>query len=141
MWIYDKDLNQVIVKKLDKALGATPAALLTGNDALETNFDLSGRRDHGVEYVNAKPKTTDTGFDSVRIGLKEHGATCDGNCTPFGQTTTLMFGSFERNPQLDASTFCFTLPQAPCCRWLTSSASSIRRRRSRKRPRPISLTK
>src|SRR5258705_12430201 len=27
LWIYDKDLNQVTVRKLDKALGGSPAAL------------------------------------------------------------------------------------------------------------------
>lgn len=111
LWIYDKDLNQVIVKKLDKALGATPAALLTGNDALETNFDLSdGGTTDGIEYVNAKPKTADTGFDSVRIGLKDNVPRVMELHDTFGQTTTLMFAAFERNPQLDASTFRFTPP-------------------------------
>ena len=41
LWIYDPDLNQVVVRKLDQALGATPAALLAGDDALEKNFELT----------------------------------------------------------------------------------------------------
>src|SRR5882757_8210387 len=41
VWVYDRDLNQVIVRKLDVALGATPAALLAGDNALETNFALT----------------------------------------------------------------------------------------------------
>ena len=48
VWVYDKDLNQVIVRPLDAALGATPAALLAGDNALERNFTLvdggDGRR-------------------------------------------------------------------------------------------------
>ena len=32
LWIYDKDLNQVTERKLDKALGASPAALLAGSN-------------------------------------------------------------------------------------------------------------
>ena len=32
VWIYDEDLKQVTVRKLDAALGATPAALLAGNN-------------------------------------------------------------------------------------------------------------
>ena len=32
LWIYDKDLNQVTVRKLDRALGASPAALLAGSN-------------------------------------------------------------------------------------------------------------
>ncbi len=38
LWVYDRDLNQVIVRKLDRALGSTPAALLAGDSALETEF-------------------------------------------------------------------------------------------------------
>ncbi len=44
LWIYDPDLNQVIVKKLDGALGSTPAALLAGDDELENNFTIDQRR-------------------------------------------------------------------------------------------------
>src|SRR5687768_18560666 len=31
VWIYDRDLNQVTVRKLSNALGSTPAALLAGS--------------------------------------------------------------------------------------------------------------
>ncbi len=41
LWIYDRDLNQVIVRKLDAALGSSPAALLSGDNALERNFELA----------------------------------------------------------------------------------------------------
>ena len=53
VWMYDADLNQVTVKKLDQALGSTPAALLAGNNEIERNFDLidGGRRD-GLELVD-----------------------------------------------------------------------------------------
>ena len=40
VWIYDQDLRQVTVKKVDAALGSTPAALLVGGNALEKNFTL-----------------------------------------------------------------------------------------------------
>ena len=39
VWIYDADLNQVSVRTMDKALGATPAALLAGA-ALDKDFEL-----------------------------------------------------------------------------------------------------
>ena len=32
LWMHDPDLNQVTVRRVDKALGVTPAALLTGED-------------------------------------------------------------------------------------------------------------
>jgi outer membrane lipoprotein carrier protein len=35
LFIYDKDLNQVTVKKLGDALGSSPAAILFGSNDLE----------------------------------------------------------------------------------------------------------
>ena len=112
LWIYDKDLNQVIVRKLDRALGATPAALLAGGGALENNFTLTdgGSRD-GVEYVEAKPKTADTGFELVRIGLSGNAPKTMELRDTFGNVTTLRFGAFERNVAQDANVFRFTPPK------------------------------
>ncbi len=112
LWIYDKDLNQVIVRKLDRALGATPAALLAGGGALENNFTLTdgGTRD-GLEYVEAKPKTPDTGFELVRIGLAGNAPKSMELRDTFGNVTTLRFGAFERNVAQDANVFRFTPPK------------------------------
>lgn len=111
LWIYDKDLNQVIVRKLDRALGSTPAALLAGGGALETNFELTdgGSRD-GVDYVEAKPRTADTGFERVRIGLVGNAPRAMELRDTFGNVTTLRFGAFERNVAQDANSFRFTPP-------------------------------
>jgi outer membrane lipoprotein carrier protein len=111
LWIYDRDLNQVIVKKLDRALGATPAALLAGNNTLEANFDLSDAGSaEGLEYVEAKPKSADTGFERVRIGLKDNLPRRMELQDSFGHVTQLTFNTFERNPALDPGTFKFVPP-------------------------------
>ncbi|OHC90792.1 MAG: outer membrane lipoprotein carrier protein LolA, partial [Sideroxydans sp. RIFOXYD2_FULL_59_7] len=39
-WLYDADLEQVTVRKLDAALGSSPAALLSGNNEIERGFLL-----------------------------------------------------------------------------------------------------
>src|SRR6266850_1259634 len=41
VWIYDRDLNQVTVRRISKALGSTPAALLAGSSDIEQAFELS----------------------------------------------------------------------------------------------------
>jgi outer membrane lipoprotein carrier protein len=111
LWIYDKDLNQVIVRKLDRALGASPAALLAGGGALENNFDLTdGGTKDGLEYVEAKPKTADTGFERVRIGLAGNAPRSMELRDTFGNVTTLRFGAFERNVAQDANVFRFAPP-------------------------------
>ena len=54
LWIYDEDLNQVTVRKLDQSLGYTPAALLAGNNEVVKAFSLTeqGTKD-GLEWVEA----------------------------------------------------------------------------------------
>lgn len=111
LWIYDRDLNQVIVRKLDLALGSSPAALLAGDNALEKNFDVSdaGRGD-GLEMIDARPKSADSGFGRVRIGFKDNLPRVMELTDAFGNVTTLLFGTFERNPALDAAQFRFVAP-------------------------------
>ena len=112
LWIYDRDLNQVIVRKLDRALGSTPAALLAGDSALEANFDLTdaGSRD-GLDFVEAKPRTPDTGFERVRIGFADNLPRVMELKDTFGNVTTLTFGPFDRNSAQDAAQFRFVPPQ------------------------------
>jgi outer membrane lipoprotein carrier protein len=111
LWIHDHDLNQVIVRKLDRALGTSPAAILAGDNALERNFTLTdGGVGEGLEYVNAFPRTADTGFERVRIGFKDNLPRVMELADSFGNTTLLQFRGFERNVELDAGAFRFTVP-------------------------------
>jgi len=112
LWIYDRDLNQVIVRKLDRALGASPAALLAGSNALESNFDLAdaGTAD-GLDFVDATPKAADTGFERVRIGFRDNLPRTMELRDTFGNVTTLTFGAFDRNPVLDPGLFRFVPPK------------------------------
>jgi len=111
LWVFDRDLNQVIVRKLDVALGSTPAALLAGDSALEKNFDLTdaGGSD-GLAWVEAKPRSPDTGFQRVKIGFADNLPKTMELRDTFGNVTTLRFGAFERNVAQDANAFRFTPP-------------------------------
>jgi outer membrane lipoprotein carrier protein len=112
LWVYERDLNQVIVRKLDVALGSTPAALLAGDSALEKNFDLTdaGRSD-GLDYVDAKPRTPDTGFARVKVGLSDNLPRTMELTDTFGNVTILTFSHFQRNPALGPELFKFVPPQ------------------------------
>lgn len=116
LWIYDKDLNQVTVKKLGGALGQSPAAILAGSDELEKNFVIKdGGVKDGLEWLEATPKTKDTTFETVRIGLRRDGTGASlavmELADSFGQTSVLTFGKMERNPALAADAFRFTPPK------------------------------
>ena len=111
LWIYDKDLNQVIVRSLDRALGQSPAALLAGDNALERDFELTdGGTLDGLAFVAAKPRSPDAGFERVRIGFRDNLPRTMELTDLFGNVTTLTFAGFERNPALDRGQFGFVPP-------------------------------
>ena len=112
VWIYDEDLKQVTVRRLAKALGSTPAALLAGAADIEKAFDLSDAGDKdGLAWVEAKPREKEAGFERVRLGLGVSGVEAMELVDHFGQTTKLRFSSIQRNPKLDGSEFRFTPPK------------------------------
>lgn len=112
LWTYDKELNQVVVKPMGQALGASPAALLAGDNTLEKNFVLSeGGEAEGLAWIDAKPKSNEAGFEHVRMGFKDGVPLVMEVRDNFGQTTRLQFSNFERNPAQSADLFRFTPPK------------------------------
>ena len=110
--IYDKDLNQVTVRKLGDALGSTPAAILFGSSDLDQSFALkdAGTSD-GIAWLEASPKSRDTAFEAIRIGFRNGELAAMELKDALGQTTMLEFSRVERNPKVDASTFEFVPPR------------------------------
>ena len=110
--IYDKDLNQVTVKKLGDALGGTPASILFGSNDLDKNFELKDAGVHdGVAWLEARPKTRDTAFERISIGFRNGELAAMELRDALGQVTMLTFSDVERNPKIEASTFTFTPPK------------------------------
>lgn len=110
LWSFDPDLNQVAVKKLGAAFGASPAALLAGQD-LDKYFELKeGKASDGVEFVEATPKGADTSFERIKIGFVARQPVSMEIHDSFGQVTLLLFTQFEANPPLAAELFRFVAP-------------------------------
>jgi outer membrane lipoprotein carrier protein len=112
VWIYDRDLNQVTVRRISKALGSTPAALLAGASDVEKAFELSdaGTRD-GLEWLEAKPREKEAGFERIRMGFGVAGIQAMELVDNFGQTTLLRFSGLVRNPKVEAAEFRFEPPK------------------------------
>ena len=112
LYIYDRDLNQVTVRKLGDALGSSPAAILFGSNDLDNSFTLKeGETRDGIEWLQATPKSRDTSFDAIGIGMRDGVPVAMELRDAFGQMTLLTFTRFERNPQLSASQFRFVVPK------------------------------
>ena len=112
IWIYDEDLKQVTVKKLDQALGSTPAALLAGNNEAMRAFNLSDQGTKGgLEWLEALPRDKEGNFERIRMGFGSSGLEVMELLDGFGQTTVLKFVSLQRNPKLDPGLFRFSPPK------------------------------
>jgi outer membrane lipoprotein carrier protein len=112
VWIYDRQLNQVTVRKLTAALGSTPAALLAGGRGIESAFALTegGARD-GLEWMEARPREREAGFELVRMGFGPNGLQAMELTDNFGQVTRLTFKNLVRNPEVNPSDFRFSPPK------------------------------
>lgn len=111
IWLYDSDLEQVTVRKLDATLSATPAMLLSGRGTLEQNFTVTQTASEGaIEWVRMEPKRDDTDFKWVRLGFAGRELRFMQLADKLGQTTHLELSKLERNPPLDPARFTFTVP-------------------------------
>ncbi|HLX00487.1 MAG TPA: outer membrane lipoprotein chaperone LolA [Trinickia sp.] len=112
LYVYDKDLNQVTVRKLGGALGASPAAILFGSNDLDKNFTLkdAGVKD-GIDWLELTPKAKDTQFQRVGIGFRDGNLEAMELHDVFGNVTLLTFSNIQKNPPLKADTFKFVVPK------------------------------
>ena len=112
LWIYDPDLQQVTVKRMDQAISSTPAALLAGREDITALFSLrdAGTAD-GLEWVEATPKTPDTGFDKVRLGLKDKQLVAMELFDQLGGHSSLRFTELKPNAPVSPDAFKFTPPK------------------------------
>ena len=112
LWIYDKDLNQVTVRKLDRALGASPAALLAGSNEIEKSYTLKAAGESGgLDWLDAVPRAQDTAFERIRLGFGKTGLEAMELKDQFGQTTVIKFADLERNVKIAPAAFNFTPPK------------------------------
>ena len=112
LWAYDEDLEQVTVRKLDSAIGSSPAALLAGNNEIEKGFNLTDAGEkEGLEWLEAMPKGKESNFQNIRMGFSGKLLAVMVLKDYFGQVTIIHFSHMEVNPKLPDDSFRFTPPK------------------------------
>lgn len=112
-WLHDVELNQVTVRKIDVALGSSPAALLSGNNEIERGFQLKDiEAKDNLEWLQATPRTQDTSFEKILMAFNAQSELVVMELLDvFGHTTVLRFSKLKRNPQLSPQLFKFVPPK------------------------------
>ena len=109
---FDPDLAQVTERKVDAAIGTSPAAILFGSGSLEQSFVVTALPSKdGIDWLRAKPRTADAGFSRVDIGMKYNLPVRVELLDSFGQTTRVDLSGIVPNPKLGEGEFRFVAPK------------------------------
>jgi len=112
VWVYDVELKQVAVRRMEGALGNTPAMLLAGKGSLDANFTIKDLGHQGeLDWVQMKPKKSDGGFEDIRIGFTGGKLRMLEMIDGFGQMTRVTFREARENPAIPADRFRFQPPK------------------------------
>ncbi|MBA2648508.1 MAG: outer membrane lipoprotein chaperone LolA [Legionella sp.] len=112
MWVYDKDLEQVTVKKQTKELGGTAALFLSGdNETLGHDFDVSQKEQEGMMIFDLRAKSTQANFQTIQLIFKQNTLTSLRLLDQLGQITIVTLSNMQINPKLSSTLFQFTPPK------------------------------
>ena len=111
LYFYDEGLRQVTVREASEAIQATPAAVLFGVGDLDEAFKLSEVGQYnGVAWVEAVPRSADSGFDRIRIGMRDGLPVVMEVVDAFGQINRFEFSNLSTNERIPAERFHFKVP-------------------------------
>lgn len=115
LFFWDKDLSQVIIKKFDQAVHATPTAILLGMPSWEHDFILSDkspvRNDGTLRWLNIFPKKKDRGFEELNIAFRNGIPETMEIKDAFGRISQFEFKKIILNPSLKPELFIFSPPE------------------------------
>ena len=115
LWIYDVEMEQVIVKDLDLALGDTPAVLLSGGANIADKFEVKEITEEmqggsSLYWLQLLPKQQEASFEKLLLAFAGDNLQIMELKDAFGQVTRLTFSRLEQNPVIDSSVFTFVPP-------------------------------
>ena len=112
IWIYDPELEQVTINRLDLTVNGTPAMLLSGKTKIRDSFEVEHVEQHGdLTMIDLAPKTANTDFKTVRFTFNQQQLLALLLTDKLGQSTQLQFSQTKTNPKLSDSQFTFVPPK------------------------------
>ncbi|MGL5743506.1 MAG: outer membrane lipoprotein chaperone LolA [Legionella sp.] len=112
IWVYDKDLEQVTVKKQNKGLGGTAALFLSGYDNTVTRDFNVTQTNMGNELIfDLKSKSAKANFQRIKLVFNQNNLTGLELYDQLGQVTTVRLSQIKLNPKLSIGLFQFKTPK------------------------------
>ena len=112
LWIYDEDLDQVIIKNIKNQIGNSPAAILGGNVNINNLYVvIRMKSDDGLEWLELTPRDINSEYKTIRLAFKNNQLQKMVLFDNLGQKNAITFLDSKRNPQLNLELFSFVPPK------------------------------
>lgn len=112
IWLFDPDLEQVIIQTYEPNLAATPAGLFSGDpEAINSAFSVA--YDHSISRLDSfvlTPKNTQELYQSLRFDFSEHQPRSLEFVDSLNQTTRIELSDVVLNSALADNLFTFEIP-------------------------------
>jgi|TARA_B110001469_G_scaffold13780_1_gene13925 outer membrane lipoprotein carrier protein len=112
LWIYDPDLEQVVIESFADKIKSTPIALFNGQVAdLDTRYTITQQHtERSTEIFTLSPKDTSSLFSRIDITFVDSVPQSIAVIDTFEQRTLIVFDKLSVNPLFDPSIFSFIIP-------------------------------
>ena len=111
IWVFDSELEQVSIKQYSEMLSGAPVALLDQRKKLEDDFVVTDAGIvQGQNWVKLKPRSADSEFLEIHVGLANGNLKSMRLMDSFGQTTSIEFEQMQTNVPLEDTLFEFKPP-------------------------------
>lgn len=112
IWMYDSELEQVNVRPYDQIQASSPVNLLDKNHRLDIEFEIySVKNKDSLDWVKLIPKSTDSDFKEMMVGLLDGNIKIMRFVDNFNQQTEIEFEQLIINPEFKAELFEFVPPK------------------------------
>lgn len=109
IWLYDPDLEQVVIQSFSDDFMANPISILLGDlDQLNKDFYVTRRDENTFSLEPTQPNSL---FVAIQLRFIDTVLSRIEYQDNFGQNTQLTLSQVKLNPQLAKNTFVFDIPQ------------------------------
>jgi len=112
LWIYDPDLEQVVIRPVAKEIGKTPAFILSNDDTAISQDFIVRRLDapQNWQWFSLIPKSKASLFQVIQLGFLNHHIKEMRLEDHLGHNTVIQFHHVKENIPIDAALFQFHAP-------------------------------
>ena len=108
LWLYDPDLEQVVIQPFDRDIGATPAILFSGDlDQLDSAYFIQ-RQAEGL--YSLQPEQAGSLFSLLEISFDGAEPSSLAITDNLGNVTRINFFRLKINPKIEPDQFIFAIP-------------------------------